>query len=95
MQINGVGMYLNLEQKQEFIRQVRDAVVAVAGKGLRPVTWIIVEDVEPGAWRVGGAHGHHGGFAEDGSPRFVLQDKVLIVACRQVTFLRGGMSHEI
>ncbi len=54
VQIKGVGGYLTLEQKQELIKKVTDAVVSVEGEGLRPVTWVTIEDVEPGAWGVGG-----------------------------------------
>lgn len=54
VQIKGVGGYLNLQQKQALISKVTDAVVAVAGEGLRQVTWVLVEDVEPGTWGVGG-----------------------------------------
>lgn len=54
VQIKGISGYLSLEQKQEIIRKVTDAVVSVEGEGLRPVTWVIVEDVPSGAWGVGG-----------------------------------------
>lgn len=54
VQIKGVGDYLSLEQKQELIRRVTDAVVSVEGEGLRQVTWVTIEDVAPGAWGVGG-----------------------------------------
>jgi 4-oxalocrotonate tautomerase len=54
VQITGVGDYLSLEQKQEIIRKVTDAVVSVEGEGLRPVTWVTIQDVQPGAWGVGG-----------------------------------------
>jgi len=54
VQIKGIEGYLNLEQKQEIIRKVTDAIVSVEGEGLRPVTWVVIEDVEPGAWGVGG-----------------------------------------
>jgi 4-oxalocrotonate tautomerase len=54
VQIKGVGDYLTLEQKQELIRRVTDAVVSVEGEGLRQVTWVTIEDVAPGAWGVGG-----------------------------------------
>lgn len=55
VQIKGVGGYLSAGQKQELIRRVTDAVVSVEGEGLRPVTWVIVEDVPSGAWGVGGS----------------------------------------
>jgi 4-oxalocrotonate tautomerase len=54
IQIRGVGGYLSLEEKQEMIRRVTDAVLSVEGEGLRDVTWVTIEDVEPGAWGVGG-----------------------------------------
>lgn len=54
VQIKGVGDYLSLEQKQELIRKVTDAVVSVEGEGLRPVTWVLIEEVPSGAWGVAG-----------------------------------------
>lgn len=54
VQIKGVGGYLTLAQKQEMIRKVTDAVLSVEGEGLRHVTWVTIEDVQPGAWGVGG-----------------------------------------
>lgn len=54
VQITGVAGYLTLEQKQDLIRLVTDAVVAVEGEGLRPVTWVTIQDVPTGAWGVGG-----------------------------------------
>ncbi|MBL8987980.1 MAG: tautomerase family protein [Gemmatimonadetes bacterium] len=54
VQIEGVGGYLTLAQKQEMIRRVTDAVLAVEGEGLREVTWVTIEDVPSGAWGVGG-----------------------------------------
>lgn len=54
VQIKGVGDYLTLQQKQEIIRKVTDAVVSVEGEGLRPVTWVLIEDVPSGAWGVAG-----------------------------------------
>jgi 4-oxalocrotonate tautomerase len=54
VQIKGIGGYLSIAQKQEIIRKVTDAVVSVEGEGLRPVTWVIIEDVRSGEWGVGG-----------------------------------------
>lgn len=54
VQIKGVSGYLSKEQKAELIRRVTDAVLSVEGEGLRPVTWVIVEDVPEGQWGVGG-----------------------------------------
>ena len=38
VQIKGIQGYLDLEQKQEIIRKVTEAVVSAKGEGLRPVT---------------------------------------------------------
>jgi 4-oxalocrotonate tautomerase len=53
-QIKGISGLLSLEQKQEIIKKVTDAIVSVAGEGLRPITWVILEDVNSGEWGVGG-----------------------------------------
>ncbi len=36
------------------ISRVTDAVLSVEGEGLRDVTWVTIEDVDSGAWGVGG-----------------------------------------
>ncbi|MBS2036046.1 4-oxalocrotonate tautomerase family protein [bacterium] len=54
VQIRGVSGYLTPQQKQELIARVTDAVLSVEGEGLRPVTWVLIEEVEAGAWGVGG-----------------------------------------
>ena len=54
VQIKGISGILTLEQKQEMIKKVTDAVVSVEGEGLRPVTWVLIEDVKSGEWGVGG-----------------------------------------
>jgi len=54
IQIKGIGGYLTIEQKKELIKKVTDAVLSVEGEGLREVTWVTIEDVQPGAWGVGG-----------------------------------------
>jgi len=54
VQIHGIGGYLSIEEKQELIGKVTDAVLSVEGEGLRDVTWVTIEDVQPGQWGVGG-----------------------------------------
>lgn len=54
VQIKGVSGYLSKQEKSELIRRVTDAVLSVEGEGLRPVTWVLVEDVPEGQWGVGG-----------------------------------------
>jgi len=54
VQIKGIENYLSLEQKQEIIKKVTDAIVSVEGEHLRPVTWVTIEDVKSGEWGIGG-----------------------------------------
>ncbi len=54
VQIKGISGYLSLQQKQDIISKVTDAIVSVEGEGLRPVTWVLIEDVASGQWGVGG-----------------------------------------
>ena len=42
------------EQKQEIITRVTDAMVAVEGEAMRPVTWVRIMEVEQGDWGIGG-----------------------------------------
>lgn len=48
VQIKGISGYLTLAQKLEIISKVTDAIVSVEGEGLRPVTWVLIEDVASG-----------------------------------------------
>lgn len=43
------------EQKKDMIEKVTDAMVAVEGEKLREVTWVRVQEIESGAWAIGGA----------------------------------------
>ena len=42
------------EQKTTMIKNVTDAMVAVEGENMRPVTWVRVQEIESGQWAVGG-----------------------------------------
>ena len=42
------------EKKQEIIKKLTDAMVSIEGENLRPVTWVIIEDVRSGEWGIGG-----------------------------------------
>ena len=41
-------------QKQNIVRSLTDAMVAIEGEHLRPVTWVVVEEVKSGQWGIGG-----------------------------------------
>jgi 4-oxalocrotonate tautomerase len=42
------------EQKREMIHQLTETMVGIEGENLRPVTWVIVEEVKSGDWGIGG-----------------------------------------
>ena len=41
-------------QKHEIIERVTDAMVEIEGEHMRPVTWVVVEEVKSGDWGIGG-----------------------------------------
>ena len=45
---------LNAEQKQEMIQKVTDTMVSIEGENLRPVTWVVLEEVKSGDWGIAG-----------------------------------------
>jgi 4-oxalocrotonate tautomerase len=36
------------------VRKLTDAMVSIEGENMRPVTWVIVEEVKSGNWGMGG-----------------------------------------
>jgi 4-oxalocrotonate tautomerase len=42
------------EQKREMISKITDAMVEIEGENLRPVTWVLVEEVRSGDWGIAG-----------------------------------------
>lgn len=43
-------------QKEELITKVTNAVVAVEGEPMRPVTWVRINEIEQRDWAIGGQH---------------------------------------
>ena len=54
VQISVVEGALTDSQKSQLISKVSEAVLSVYGEGLRPHTWVIVQDVRSGQWGLGG-----------------------------------------
>ena len=42
------------DQKREMIHKLTETMVEIEGENLRPVTWVIVEEVRSGDWGIGG-----------------------------------------
>jgi len=45
---------LSEAQKKEIIPKLTDAMVSIEGENLRPVTWVVVEEVKSGDWGIAG-----------------------------------------
>ena len=41
-------------QKQQLIDRVTEAMIAVEGERMRPVTWVRIQEFESGDWAIGG-----------------------------------------
>ncbi len=41
-------------QKQDIVRRLTDAMVEIEGENMRPVTWVVVEEVKSGDWGIAG-----------------------------------------
>ncbi len=42
------------EQKVQFIEKITEAMIEVEGEGMRDLTWVVIEEVKPGDWAIGG-----------------------------------------
>lgn len=45
---------LSTEQKQRIAQGVTDVFADVVGPPVRPVTWVVIQDVASGQWTMGG-----------------------------------------
>ncbi|HXY92750.1 MAG TPA: tautomerase family protein [Acidimicrobiia bacterium] len=44
----------NADEKQEMIHKITETMVGIEGETMRPVTWVVVEEVESGDWGIAG-----------------------------------------
>ena len=42
------------EQKHEMITRLTETMVEIEGENLRPVTWVVIDEVKGGDWGIGG-----------------------------------------
>ncbi|HEY1276875.1 MAG TPA: 4-oxalocrotonate tautomerase family protein [Thermoleophilaceae bacterium] len=42
------------DEKREMIEKVTDAMVEVEGEVMRPLTWVVLEEVKSGDWGIAG-----------------------------------------
>ena len=41
-------------QKRTIVERLTDAMVSIEGEHLRPVTWVVIDEVKGGNWAIGG-----------------------------------------
>ena len=41
-------------QKRQVVHKLTDAMVSVEGEAMRPVTWVVIEEIRSGDWGMGG-----------------------------------------
>ena len=41
-------------QKKQIATKLTDAMVSIEGEDMRPVTWVVIEEVKSGDWAIGG-----------------------------------------
>jgi len=54
IQVKLIEEVLTPAQKKEIITSLTDAMVKIEGENMRPVTWVIIEEVRSGEWGIGG-----------------------------------------
>jgi 4-oxalocrotonate tautomerase len=54
IQIKVVAGVFTAQQRREIVEQVTEALVTIAGEGMRQLTWCVVEEVPSGEWGIGG-----------------------------------------
>ena len=54
VQVKLIKGVFDQSQKQEMVHKITETMVGIEGEALRPVTWVIVEEVESGDWGIGG-----------------------------------------
>jgi 4-oxalocrotonate tautomerase len=54
IQVKLIENVFTSKQKQEMVKKLSDAMVSIEGENLRPVTWVIIEEVKSGEWGIGG-----------------------------------------
>jgi len=54
IQVKVVEGALSQGQKKQVIEKLTDTMVSIEGKSLRPLTWVLIEEVKSGEWGIGG-----------------------------------------
>jgi 4-oxalocrotonate tautomerase len=54
VQVKVIEGVFNNDQKQEMVTRLTETMIDIEGEAMRPVTWVILEEVASGEWGIGG-----------------------------------------
>ena len=54
VQVKLIEGVFNHDQKQEMVSRLTETMVDIEGEAMRPVTWVVLEEVANGEWGIGG-----------------------------------------
>ena len=54
IQVKLIEGVFDAKQKKEIISTLTNAMVSIEGENMRPVTWVVIEEVRSGEWGIGG-----------------------------------------
>lgn len=54
IQVKLIADVFDSRQKEEIITKLTDAKVSIEGENMRPVTWVVIDEVRSGDWDIGG-----------------------------------------
>jgi 4-oxalocrotonate tautomerase len=54
VQVKLIKGAFDVSQQEEMITQLTETMVGIEGEALRGVTWVTIDEVDSGAWGIGG-----------------------------------------
>lgn len=54
IQVKLIENVFTSSQKEQMIKKLTDAMVSIEGENMRPVTWVVIEEVRSGELGIGG-----------------------------------------
>ena len=66
IQVKPIEAVFDAAEKEAIIEKLTDAMVSVEGEVMRPVTWVVIEEVADGEWGIAGKPLHTGDLAVPG-----------------------------
>lgn len=55
IQVKVIEGVFSAAQKSDIVRKLTETMIGIEGENLRPVTWVVVDEVKGGDWGIGGS----------------------------------------